>query len=141
VSQRSSTTSAYPIIRLSLLLPRLGISSHASADSTACIRHIEAQTPDHSAEEAVVLHAPSASTVLHASLDEFGEEVVHVQADRLVSGVMQLQVLKGNIADMVASQSRDERQAMLLGHGELRVLEQLRVSILLREVDALEILP
>ena len=82
--------------------PGLGLAHRldGAVDARARRHDAETQAPHHRREQQRVLHAVAAAA--GGALDAFVEQVQGIEADGVVRGIVQLQVLPGDVGDLVA---------------------------------------
>jgi hypothetical protein len=93
------------------------IGAHSARHTPTAISDLVAKRAKKDAEKGVVLHTATAAT----TLDKFSKKLVWVKRDGLVRRVVKLQVLKGDVAEMVACDGFEEWKAVLLRSSETRV--------------------
>jgi hypothetical protein len=72
-------------------------------------------------------------------VDEFGEEVLRVETDGFVGGVVEFEVFESESAGVVSGQGAEEGEGMLCGCGMGLVGQYGRVEVLLWELEALKV--
>jgi hypothetical protein len=66
-------------------------------NTTTGAKYIESQTPQHSGEEGIILHTIAA----HAATDNLLEEVLCVEGEQVIFGVVEREVFKGDGGEVV----------------------------------------
>jgi len=88
-----------PAVVCGRLLPTdLGVRAHGPRHAAAAVAHMEPERAQNGGEEGVVFHAAAAAALGYY----FGVQGLGVECDGFVGGVVELEVLEGDVAGVVS---------------------------------------
>jgi hypothetical protein len=100
-----------PIIGRSLVTANLWVRAHCSGNAASAVTYLEAKRAKDCCKEGVVFHASAPTTLLN----DLDIEVWDLESNRFMGGIMEFEILKGDVTGVVSDESFQKRKTVLFG--------------------------